>query len=250
MAPPHPITVRTVFATALLSILIAASATSQNLQPTKVVVNRVELHYVEQGEGEPLIFLHGGSGDYRAWEPQLKLFSKNYRVVTYSRRYNYPNQNPLLAKNHSAYVEADDLAALMHKLKLGPAHLVGTSYGAFTALVLALKHPELVRSLVLSEPPVHQLIRDTANGEVVYNEFITNTWGPAGEAFRKGDDKGAMRTLSKGIFGDGRFDSLTHQALAASMQNSRGFKVLTLSSNPFPNLPKRTIRRLQTPTSL
>jgi pimeloyl-ACP methyl ester carboxylesterase len=44
----------------------------------------------------------------------------------------------------------DDLAALIHKLKLRRVHLVGVPYGAFTALALALKRPELVRSLVLS----------------------------------------------------------------------------------------------------
>jgi pimeloyl-ACP methyl ester carboxylesterase len=167
----------------LISLLFCQVAT-QSLQPTKVLINAVELHYVEQGKGEPVIFLHGGSGDYRAWEPQLKAFSPNYHVISYSRRYSYPNQNPVLAKNHSAYVEADDLAALINKLKLGRVHLVGVSYGAFTALALALKRPELVRSLVLAEPPVHQLIRDTPSGEAVYQEFMANVWKPAAEAFK------------------------------------------------------------------
>ncbi len=154
----------------LLFSLLSTESTGQSFQPTKILVNGVELHYVERGQGEPLIFLHGGSGDYRAWEPQLKVFSPNYRAISYSRRYSYPNQNALLARNHSAYVEAEDLAALIHKLKLGRAHLVGNSYGAFTALILALKHPELVRSLTLAEPPVHQLIRDRPKGEAVYQD--------------------------------------------------------------------------------
>ena len=56
--------------------------------------------------------------------------------------------------DYSAIVDADDLAALIRKLKLAPAHIVGVSYGAYVALFLAARHPELVRSLVLSEPPV------------------------------------------------------------------------------------------------
>ena len=234
--------------TALLLLLLFWQASSQSLQPTKVIVNGVELHYVEQGQGEPLIFLHGGSGDYRAWEPQLKVFSPNYRAISYSRRYSYPNQNSVLAKNHSAYVEADDLAALIHKLKLGSVHLVGASYGAFTALALALKRPELVRTLVLAEPPVHQSIRDTPNGEAVYQEFMANVWKPAAEAFKAGDDEAAMKILANGISGTGAFDNFTPERRAAVMQNARSFKALTLSSEPFPNLSKAEIRRLRIPT--
>src|SRR5215210_4932797 len=121
----------------------------KSVQLAKIRVRGVELHYIEEGRGEPLILLHGGQGDYRSWEPQIKAFSRQYRVISYSRRYHYPNSNPLIAENHSAYVEADDLAAFVRKLKLRRVHLVGTSIGAFTALMLAVKHPEMVRSLVL-----------------------------------------------------------------------------------------------------
>ena len=62
--------------------------------PTRVMVNGVELHYVEAGEGEPVILLHGGQGDYRAWQPQVVVLKPHYRVISYSRRYHYPNDNP------------------------------------------------------------------------------------------------------------------------------------------------------------
>jgi len=122
----------------LLFLLLCGEAIGQSAQPTKIRVRGVELHYIEQGQGEPLILLHGGQGDYRSWEPQMKVLSPQFRVISYSRRYNYPNNNPLTAKYHSAYTEADDLAAFIRKLKLGRVHLVGTSIGAFTALVLAV----------------------------------------------------------------------------------------------------------------
>src|SRR6476660_9523421 len=123
----------------LLSLLLCVPAIAQSVSPTKIRVNDVELHYIEQGQGEPLILLHGGQGDYRSWEPQMKVLSPQYRVISYSRRYNYPNNNPFTAKYHSAYTEADDLAAFIRRLKLGRVHLVGTSIGAFTALVLAVR---------------------------------------------------------------------------------------------------------------
>jgi len=120
--------------TLLLFLLPDQPALSQSLQPTKISANGIELHYIVQGQGEPLVLLHGGQGDYRSWETLMKVLSPQYRVISYSRRYNYLNKNPLTAKYHSAYTEADDLAAFIRKLKLGRVHLVGTSMGAFTAL--------------------------------------------------------------------------------------------------------------------
>lgn len=48
----------------------------------------------------------------------------------------------------------DDLGALLRALDAVPAHLVGHSYGAFACLLLALREPRMVRSLVISEPPI------------------------------------------------------------------------------------------------
>ncbi len=233
--------------TLLLFLLSDRPALSQSLQPTKVSANGVELHYIEQGQGEPLVLLHGGQGDYRSWEILMKVLSPPYRVISYSRRYNYPNKNPLTATYHSAYTEADDFAAFIRKLKLGRVHLVGTSMGAFTALVLAVKHPEMVRSMVLAEPPVHEWVRDSPNGAAAYKEFMTTIWEPATEAFKTGDDHGAMRVLVDGFVGKGRFDNLPPESRAAAMQNSRFFKANTLASDPFPNLSKAKVGRLRIP---
>ena len=231
----------------LLSLLLCAQAVGQNVQPIKIHVRGIELHYIKQGQGEPLILLHGGQGDYRSWESLMNLLSPQYQAISYSRRFNYPNNNPITAKYHSAYTEADDLAALIRKLKLGRVHLVGTSIGAFTALALAVKHPEMVRSLVLAEPPVHQWVRDTPNGASAYREFMTTIQEPARAAFKAGDDKTAMKFFVDGIIGAGRFNSLPPEGLASVMHNSRFFKANTLSSDPYPNLSKEKVKRLRIP---
>lgn len=231
----------------LLPLLFCGQAVGQNVQPTKIRVRGVELHYIEQGQGEPLILLHGGQGDYRSWGPQLEALSRHYRVVSYSRRYNYPNNNPLTANYRSGYTEADDLAAFIRKLKLGRVHLVGTSIGAFTALVLAVKHPAMVRSLVLAEPPVLRWAKDDPVGEALYREFITTMWEPAAAAFKARDDQRAMRILVDGFAGAGRFDGLPPEGRAVAMRNSRYFKAATLSSDPFPDLSKDKVKRLSVP---
>src|SRR6266480_6986335 len=54
----------------------------------------VTLHYVSVGRGQPVVMVHGGLEDYRAWTAQLApLASSHYRAVAYSRRYNFPNRN-------------------------------------------------------------------------------------------------------------------------------------------------------------
>ena len=231
----------------LLSLLFCGLAAGQGDRPTKVSVNGVELHYVERGRGEPLILLHGGQGDYRSWAPQMDEFSKSFRVISYSRRYNYPNDNPLTSSYRSADTDAEDLAALIRRLRLGRVHLVGTSAGALAALALAVKHPGMVRSMVLAEPPVHRWAKDDPRGEALYREFMATIWEPAAAAFKSGDDEAAMRSLVDGFGGAGRFDRLTPEARAVAMQNSRFFKAATSSPDPFPEMPKEEVRRLKMP---
>jgi pimeloyl-ACP methyl ester carboxylesterase len=187
---------------------LAVEANGQILRPLALKVRGVELHYVEQGSGEPLILLHGGQGDYRSWVPQIAALSPHFRVISYSRRYHYPNHNPLTATNHSAYTEAEDLTAVINTLGLGPVHLVGTSIGAATALVFALQHPEMVRSLVLAEPPIHAWIRDSAATADVFRAYMTTIQEPAVRAFRAGNDRAAMKAFIDGFAGSARFDEL------------------------------------------
>jgi pimeloyl-ACP methyl ester carboxylesterase len=56
------------------------------IQPSTVHVNDVDLANVEQGHGDPVVFVHGSLGDYRLWDAQMAPFGERYRVVAYSRR--------------------------------------------------------------------------------------------------------------------------------------------------------------------
>jgi pimeloyl-ACP methyl ester carboxylesterase len=135
-------------------------------------VNGTNLHYIVRGHGDPIIFVHGGLEDIRVWEPHVDHFSTQQHAIAYSRRYNYPNEVNWVNSAHSALTEAEDLAALLTSLNLMSVHLVGASYGAYTALVLALRRPDLVRSLVLAEPSLIHWLPDLSGGQAVYNNFF------------------------------------------------------------------------------
>jgi pimeloyl-ACP methyl ester carboxylesterase len=194
-----------------------------------------------------LVLVHGGLGDYRSWEPQLPALSRRFHVLSYSRRYSYPNENQVIAHDHSVFAEAEDLAAFITRLQLSRVHLVGHSYGAFTALVLALKRPEMARTLVLAEPPVHRWIKDVPGGEELFEQIATRVWEPVRRAFECGDIERGVRIFTDGIGGPGYFDSLPAGARAARLQNARALQALMQSSDAFPALAREDVWCLAVP---
>ena len=65
-------------------------------QATKdVEVNGVRLQYIEQGSGEPIVFVHGAPHDLRAWEPVREEIAKKYRFIAYTQRYFGTDRGPM-----------------------------------------------------------------------------------------------------------------------------------------------------------
>jgi pimeloyl-ACP methyl ester carboxylesterase len=158
-----------------------------------------QLYYVTASIGAPVIFVHGSLSDYSYWQDQLAPFAQNYRVLAYSRRYNWPNQNPP-RKGYSAMVDAEDLARFITSLNLAPAHVVGHSYGAFTALFLAARHPQLLRTVTLAEPPAMSLLAhapgdQAAAGVAMLKDVRARMVAPMKAAFGKHDTVGGVRAF-------------------------------------------------------
>ena len=208
------------------------------------------LHYVEAGQGEPMVLLHGGMGDCWSWGPQIEAFASRFRVVSYSRRYNYPNSNTPSEPNHSCRHEAQDLGAFLHELRCGPAHLVGTSYGALTALTYAVDKPGEVLSLVLAEPPMMSWVRAAPDGALVCDAFTREVWEVAASAFAQGCTRHAMRHLYDGMRGQGTFDTLHNAQVEAVLRNARAMEMLLRSTEPFPDVPWPAVVRLRLPVLL
>ncbi|MCX6253706.1 MAG: alpha/beta hydrolase [Bacteroidia bacterium] len=110
-------------------------------------VNGTSLYYEITGNGTPIVFLHGFTCDHRNWDPQVKYFSKKYKVITYDARGHGQSSMP----DTIPYSYADDLAALMDYLKIEKAVVVGHSMGGTPAFFYAFNHPERVLALVLAE---------------------------------------------------------------------------------------------------
>ena len=94
----------------------------------------------------------------------------------------------------------------------------------------------MVHSLALSEPPAHQLVRNTPEGEAAYQDFVTTVMIPAANYFRQNDVQHAMKIFVNGMAGADRFDVLSTEARADAMRNARSIEAICLSSDPFPVL--------------
>ncbi|MCC8395338.1 alpha/beta hydrolase [Paraburkholderia sp. MMS20-SJTR3] len=108
--------------------------------------------YVEAGDGELLLFVHGSLCDYRYWQPQLAGLSKRYRCVAVSLTHYWPatGSAPDLPFSWSAH--AAEVGEFIERFDAGPAHVVGHSRGGCVAYHCARRHPERVRTLTLADP--------------------------------------------------------------------------------------------------
>ena len=221
-----------------------------DLTPQAVTLpDGITLNYIRAGQGPAVIFVHGAMGDYRAFAPQWESFTNHFDCISYSRRYSFPNDNPLTVRNHSALVDAADLEGLMDALGIARAVLVGSSYGGFTALAMAVRAPERVTAVVAVEAPMMRYAEADPKGAEVVRDFKTTTADPAREAFERGDDELGARLLTGGIVGEAPSDVPDH-VMKRRLVNLTAAKSLALSDDEFPLLPPEALAKLSMPIFL
>src|SRR4029450_8793181 len=82
-------------------------------------VNGVELSYIDQGAGTPVVFVHGAWMDLRYWEPQRQAVATQYRFIAYSLRYHGTAPWPDAGQHYSVAIHAADLAGGIRQLHAG-----------------------------------------------------------------------------------------------------------------------------------
>jgi len=227
------------------------SAALDDLGPPQRVLlpSGVELHHHQGGSGDALVFVHGVMGDWRSWAPQWPAFCARHRCTTYSRRYNHPNRNSMPSPAHSALVEAEDLLALMDALGIGRAVLVGSSYGGFIALALALQQPQRVAAVVAVEPAMLCYADFSPAGRQALAQFRQAVVEPANAAFRRGDDALGATLMTGGIHAQDAA-ALQGPAMARRLQSALAMRMLALSQDEFPLLPPQALAALPMPVLL
>ncbi len=127
----------------------------------KVHVNEIELYYEISGpENAPVLVLSNGiMMSTASWAYQTKVLNQHLRVLTYDCRGMWQSDHP--EGPYSMEQHADDLAGLLHALKIEQAHIAGISYGAEVSMAFALAYPEMTQSLIVIDgvSEIHPLLK-------------------------------------------------------------------------------------------
>ncbi|WP_224245478.1 alpha/beta fold hydrolase [Hyalangium gracile] len=131
-------------------VALGASAFAQPKQKAPgsyAKVNGIELYYEIHGKGRPLVLLHGGLGSSSMFGDNLKALAKHYQVIAVDLQGH--GRTADIDRPLSVELMADDVAALIQHLKLGRADVFGYSLGGGVALLVGIRHPEVVNKLVI-----------------------------------------------------------------------------------------------------
>lgn len=147
----HGMTVRFLIRTLLifaaaLAATQSAAAQAPRREGTVEVAPGIRIHYVEQGDGEPVVFVHGHSLDCSMWEPQMRLLSRFFRVIAYDARgYGLSSSQ----REGEQFTHATDLVTLLDNLGIRRAHVVGLSMGGFITADMLAAYPERLLSATM-----------------------------------------------------------------------------------------------------
>jgi pimeloyl-ACP methyl ester carboxylesterase len=155
-----------------------------------VEVQGGRLYYETAGTGDPIVFIHGSMGDRRHWDRQFQALANQFRVIRYDvREYGLSS----VVSEGVAYSDYEDVAALLDRLGVMSAHVVGWSMGSAIAIDFALTHPERTKSLVSVGPWVSGYSSEAAERDVF--SLLAKTRA----AFTEGGRPAAVRVLTDGF---------------------------------------------------
>jgi len=168
---------------------------------------------------ETVLLIHSGGFTSRQWRKLSELLAPRYRVLApdllgYGESGPWPNGQPFHFDQDVDFIEA-----LLDREQT-PAHLVGHSYGGFLALKLALRRPELVRSIAAYEPVAFGILDETEDADAIEGlRSVKLTWEPDAS----GADEAWLRSFIEWWNGPGAWDQLNEPTRAAF--RAMGWKV-------------------------
>ena len=116
-----------------------------------VVVQNRNIHYVETGEGQPIVLIPGAWSSYRYWNRITPLLSSHYRVLALDYLGAGDSDKPRSGFRYTVEEQADLIAGMIETLQISKIHIIGTSYGGSIALNLAARYPDRVGKIVSIE---------------------------------------------------------------------------------------------------
>ncbi|MDO5022708.1 MAG: alpha/beta hydrolase [Eubacteriales bacterium] len=201
------------------------------------VSNGVILHYIDEGQGEPFIFLHGLGGDTKQI---LTSFDQDPKIRLISLDMQGHGQSQVDWDNYNFSTLADDVINLMDMLKLDKVSIGGISMGAAVSVNLALRYPKKIKKLLLVRPAWTDKSMDSDKIRLFSLEA---------EYLKNNDRQGFVNTeeymalKNKSLYSAGSFSGGFNTK--ASLEHYDKFKILPAQS-PFTNVEE--LHNIEIPT--
>jgi 3-oxoadipate enol-lactonase len=119
------------------------------LEMPHLSIKGLDIHYKERGQGFPVVLIHGYTGNLRNWALQVRALAQTYRTISPDLRGHGLSVKPTRREDYSLELFAADVYGLLDALAVRECYLVGHSMGGMVAQEFMLRHPEMVRALVL-----------------------------------------------------------------------------------------------------
>jgi pimeloyl-ACP methyl ester carboxylesterase len=207
--------------------------------------NGVNIYYEDTGEGYPLVWSHEFAGNYDSWEPQVRFFTRRYRVITYAARGYPPSDVPEDPDAYSQELAVDDLRQLLGHLGIEQAHLGGLSMGGAVVLNFGFAYPEMCRSLVVASAGSGTTDREAflANSEAMAARLLAEGMGRVADEYTRGNTR--VQLLRKDPRGWQEFrDGMAAHSAMGSALTFRGFQI----KRPTIYQLEEQLKALQVPT--
>jgi esterase len=165
-------------------------------------VNGYDMAYLELGQGQPLLLVHGSLDDFRIWGPVLGPLSQGHRVIAPSLRHFFPAHWDGRGAGFTIAQHVADVIGFIEALGCGPIDLLGHSRGGHMAFRVAQQRPELLRRLILAEPG-GDLDTTLAEPGAKQPLSLATHFAAAAKQIAAGDIEGGMTLFFDGIEGPG-----------------------------------------------
>ncbi len=179
-------------------------------------VNGADLYHEIRGNGPPLLFIPGMTGDGGMFQHVAERLADEFTVVTYHRRGNSLSPPPDGWENTTIDEQADDAAGLLHALHLAPAAVFGNSAGSVILLNLMLRHPDTLRGAFIHEATLPPVLANGAEIGAAFQAMVEQGLATSGP-------RGAQEKLCRYFFSDANYDNLDPELRNRMLGNAEVF---------------------------
>jgi pimeloyl-ACP methyl ester carboxylesterase len=165
-------------------------------------IGSIHIHHEVYGSGEPIFLNHGASRSCQSWYPHMHWLSEKYKVIVHDARGHGLSSAPRGDDQNSWEILADDLKHLMEHLNIERAIIGGVSMGGGVSHTFALKYPEKVKALILSDSagtgitkPGIKVSLEEMESLRLKREYVIHRYGVVEWAYRSIDTGTAQKSV-------------------------------------------------------